>query len=108
MIDIAVNLLFDHNPGLNITKAELKLKKPFEFATSGTHFLFQGTFYDQIDGVAMGSPLGPVLANLFMGYYETLWLNPFRECEIILYRRYVDDIICLFNCESDVDKFFNF
>ena len=105
-IGIAVNLLFDHNPGLNITKA--KLKKLFEFATSGTYFLFQGTFYDQIDGVAMGSPLGPVLANLFMGYYETLWLNTFREREIILYRRYVDDIICLFNCESDADKFFEF
>ena len=41
-------------------KAELK--KLFEFATSGTYFLFQGAFYDQIDGIAMGSPLGPVLA----------------------------------------------
>ena len=84
MIDIAVNLLFEPNPGLNITNAELK--KLFEFATSGTYFLFQGTFYNQIDGVAMGSPLGPVLANLFMGYYKTMWLNTFHECEIILYR----------------------
>ena len=48
------------------------------------------------------------LQNLVMDYYKTLWLNTFRECEIILYRRYVDDIICLFNCESDVDKFFGF
>ena len=54
----------------------------------------------------MGSSLGPVLASLFMGYYETLWLNTFRECEIILYRRYVDDIMRLFNCESDADNFF--
>ena len=59
-----------------------------------------------MDGVAMGSPNGPVLANLFRGYYETLWLNTFREYEIILHRRYVDDIICLFNCESDADKMF--
>ena len=88
-IDIAVNLLFEHNPGLNITKAELK--KLFDFATSGTYFLFQGTFYDH--GVAMGSPFGPVLANLFMGYYESLWLNTFQECEIILYRQYVDNIM---------------
>ena len=88
-IDIAVNLLFEHNPGLNITKAELK--KLFEFAIWGTHFLFQGTFYDQIDGVAMGSPLGPVLANLFMGYYKTIWLNTFRECEIIL----IDDMLMI-------------
>ena len=64
-IDIAVNLLFEHDQGLNITKAELR--KHFEFATLSTYFLFQGTFYDQIDGVAMDSPLGPVLANLFMG-----------------------------------------
>ena len=105
-IRIAVNLLFEHNPGLNITKAELK--KLFEFATSGTYFLFQGTFYDQIDGVAIGSPLGPVLANLVMDYYKTLRLNTFRECEIILYRRYVDDIICLFNCEQMQTNFLDF
>ena len=37
-----------------------------------------------------------------------MWLNTFQECEIILYRPYVDDIICLFNCESDPDKFFEF
>ena len=74
-IDIAVDLLFEHNPGLNITKIEFK--KLFEFAKSGTYFIFQGAFYDQIDGVAMGSPFGPVLVNLFMGYYETMWLNTF-------------------------------
>ena len=49
-IDIAINLLFEHNLGLNITKAELK--KLFESATSGTYFLFQCTFCVQIDGVA--------------------------------------------------------
>ena len=70
-IDIPVNLLFEHNLGLNITKAELK--KPIEFAISGTYFLFQGTFYDQIDDAVMGSPLGPALANPFIGYYETYY-----------------------------------
>ena len=105
-IGIAVNLLLEHNPGLNITKAELK--KLLEFSTLGTYFLFQGTIYDQKDGAAMGSPLGPVLANLFIDYYETVCLNTFGECEIILYRRYVDDVICLFNCESDAENFFEF
>ena len=81
------------------------MKKLFDSATSGTHFLFDGSFYDQIDGVTMGSPLGP---NLFMGYHEANWLRVFKDCEIILYLRYVDDIICLFNSQSDADEFYEF
>ena len=54
-IYIAVNLSFDKYPDLRIGRQDLK--KLFEFVTSGTHFLFDGNCYDQIDGVAMGSPL---------------------------------------------------
>ena len=45
----------------------VELRILFTVATAQTHFLFNGSFYDQIDGVAMGSPLAPVLANLFYG-----------------------------------------
>ena len=68
-IDIAINLTFNHNPNLNITRNELK--KLFRFATSQTHFIFNSKFYDQIDGVAMGSSLAPVLDNIFMGFHES-------------------------------------
>ena len=61
-------LIFDKYPNLKIARQELK--KLFELATSRTHFLFVGSYYDQIDGVAIGSPLGSVLANLFMGFHE--------------------------------------
>ena len=54
------------------------------------------SFYDQIDSVAMGSPLAPVLANLFMGHGEKLWLQNNQDSEILFYRRYVDDTFCLF------------
>ena len=56
----------------------------------------------------MGSPLALVLANLFVVYYETLWLNTFLECDIILCRRYADDIMCFLNFESDANKFSEF
>ena len=92
-IDIAVNLIFDKYPDLKIAKQELK--KLFECETSGTHFLFDGSYYDQIDGVAVGSPFDPVLANLFMGFHEKRWLDQFQFCDVLLYRRYVDDIVCL-------------
>ena len=74
-ISIAINLIFNHNPNLNITT---KLKKLFVFATSQTHFIFNSKFCNQIDGVAMGSPLAPVLANIFMGFYESKWLNEYN------------------------------
>ena len=67
-IGLVINLIFNHNPNLNITRKELK--KLLLFATSQTHFIFNSKFYNQIDGVAMGSPLAPVLANIFMGFHE--------------------------------------
>ena len=42
-----------------------------------------------------------------MGYHEANWLQVFKDCEIILYCHCVDDIICLFNSESDA-KFCEF
>ena len=86
-IDIAINLIFNHNPNLNITKKELK--KLFLFAISQTNFIFKGKFYNQIDGVAMGSPLAPVLANIFMGFYESKWLNDYNLSKPKFYLRYV-------------------
>ena len=41
-IDIAINLIFNHNPNLNITRKELK--KLFLFATSQNHFIFKVSF----------------------------------------------------------------
>ena len=34
--------------------------------------MFDGSLYQQVDGVAMKSPLGPLLANIFMTYVEDL------------------------------------
>ena len=65
-IDIAINPIFNHNSNLKSTKNELK--KLFLLATLQIHFIFNSKFYNQIDGVAMGSPLAPVLANIFMRF----------------------------------------
>ena len=39
-------------------------------STKDQLFQFNGQLYEQTDGVAMGSPLGPRLANVFMGSIE--------------------------------------
>ena len=43
-IGIAINLIFNNNPNLNITRKELK--KLFLFATSQTHFIFNSKSYN--------------------------------------------------------------
>ena len=105
-IDIAINLLFNHNSNLNITRKELK--KLFLYATSKTHFIFNSKFYNQIDGVAMGSPLTTVLANIFMGFHESKWLNEYNLNKPKFYLRYVDDILAAFDNEHDSLNFFEF
>ena len=65
-INLAIQKIFENNSNMKISKNELK--ELFLMATAKNHFQFNGKMYDQIDGVAMGSPLTPALANLFLGY----------------------------------------
>ena len=105
-IEISVEKIFENNPHIKITKDELK--NLFYFATSKTHFQFEGSMYDQIDGIAMGSPLAPTLANMFMGFHEEKWLNSNEGKNIKFYKRYVDDIFCLVNNEQIADSFLEY
>ena len=60
--------------------------------TSETRFIFNNEIYDQISGVSMGSLLAPILANLFMGYYEKDWIEKAQVTKPIFYKTYVDVI----------------
>ena len=84
-------------------------KELLTLATKSSCFLFNGVHYSQIDGVAMGSPLGPTLANLFLCYHEEKWLN---DCPIQFrpkyYKRYVDDVFLMFESSSQVKKFLRY
>ena len=64
-------------------------------------FTFDNKFYDQADGVAMDSHLGPILANIFLSDHEENWLN---KCPIefkrTFYRRYVDIFVLFESLET--------
>ena len=60
--------------------------------------------YRQIDGVAMGSPLGLVLANIFVGYYER---KIDEEHWPSFYNRFVDDTFSVLVSEGKAVDFYN-
>ena len=78
------------DPSLNIVKQKLQLDPLLpqktnmsmqqivtllEFCLKNTYFLFQGKYYKQLHGAAMGSPISPLIANLFMEEFEVKALS---------------------------------
>ena len=107
-IKSCVNDLFSNN--FYLGKLSRKdLYELFKLATTESSFIFDNKLYKQIDGVAMGSPLGPTLANAFLCHFEKNWLN---ECpsqfKPVVYKRYVDDIFVLFKSKEHLKLFVNY
>ena len=75
-IDLAVNYISEGNPDFKLSK--LELSSLFTVATSQTHFLFNGSFYDQTDGVAMGFPMASVLTSIFMSTMKNCGCKIFK------------------------------
>ena len=65
-----------HNKNLyNGKLSKRDLFKLLETATSESSFIFDYLLYKQVDGVAMGSPLGPILANVFYAIMKkNVWI----------------------------------
>ena len=62
------------------------------------------TIRKQLDGVAIGSPLGPALTNVFLCHHERKWL---RECKVpyalICYKHYIDNLFVLQMSENHLN-----
>ena len=104
-INICVNNLFGFKK-----RVKGLLKKDFKqlltFSVQSSYFVFKNLYYLQVDGIAMGSPLGSTLAYLFLVNYESKWL---KDCPVQFtpkyYRRSFDDIFLPFMAKDLVQKF---
>ena len=78
-----------------------KLKELLLKCTMNIYFKFNNEFYRQVDGVAMGSPLGPILADIFLAKLEN---GPLKDTlsKLDYYCRYIDDTLIV--CDEMVDK----
>ncbi|MCP4351129.1 MAG: hypothetical protein GY795_37160 [Desulfobacterales bacterium] len=108
-VEICVNGLYNSVPAPDTKLSKQDFRSCLNFAVKDNFFIFDSKWYSQLDGVAMGSPLGPTLANAFLCFHEENWLDACpAEFKPVLYRRYVDDIFVLFKCSSHLQKFAEF
>ena len=64
--------------------------------------------YDQVGGVTMDPPIALILANLFMGQRQKNWVETFVNGKPRVYKRYVDDIFCLFDIKTQAMAFYHY
>ena len=72
-------------------------------ATRGVEFSFNNQMYKQLAGVAMGSPLGPAIVSIFVGFHESRLFN--NTVKPGVYFRFVGDAFAIFGSELDCDYF---
>ena len=70
-------------------------------------FFYKNCLYKQIDGVAMGSPLGPTLANFFLDHIKTKLLDSYVFSPKFYSQFVDDDCFAVFNNDSSSLNFLN-
>ena len=94
---ILTGIYNDNEIHTNIKKSEMK--EPLVLCTKKEHFTFNNDMYKQCDGVAMGSPFGPVIAGIFMVKLERTPLPRLTEY-MTPWKIYVDNTIATIKSTS--------
>jgi len=71
------------------------IKAMVKFIMENSFLSYRGQPFRQVQGLAMGTACAPCLANLYMAYYE-MKAKVVHQDGVLLYVRYIDDILCLF------------
>ena len=106
-IEICVKKIFGRKKTFK-GMSKIEFKTLLEFPTNNALILFNGKYYEQVHGVAMGFPLGPTLANVFLCHWEEIWV---KKCpdkfKPVYYKRYMDDTFLLFSTLDHIKKNLN-
>ena len=78
-----------------------------KLVTNNCFFSFNDTFYNQTSGLPMGNPVSPVLACLFLEFFERDKLTSVIDFNNIFWKRYIDDVITVVPSSTDVQSLLN-
>ena len=76
-----------------------------KFTTTSVEFSFDNIMYRKMNGISMGSILGPTIAGIFVGFHEVDLFPKYKAPEV--YFRYFDDTFCAFGSEIEAGEFFS-
>ena len=97
-INVILRRIYNENEiHTNIKRSEMK--ELLLLCTKNAHFTFNDDIYQQCDGVAMGSPLGPVIAGIIMVELERTLLLRLTEYKTP-WKRYVNGTIAAIKLTS--------
>ena len=87
----ALKFFLDRRPHNHKQPPTHTLVRLAELVLTLNTFEFDGTIFEQISGIAMGTKMGPSYACLFMGHFEHQILTSYSGPTPELYKRYIDD-----------------
>ena len=90
-LEVIENLL-NEDPDLQkrTTMSTKQIMDLLEFCLRSTYFTYRGKFYEQLEGATMGSPISPIVANLYMENFEMRALQSSPNPPSV-WKRFVDD-----------------
>ena len=103
----AIRYYLDQRPDPQIpTTTFLRLT---ELVLTQNCFQFNGRYFRQVKGVAMGTKMGPSVACLTMGHFEEQLFSQYTGAQPFLYKRYIDDIVGVATgTRQDLESFIQF
>ena len=105
-IDIIIKRFNDEHNNNSIPIPKDIFKKLMLLATQGI-FMHNERFYRQVEGIIMGNPLGPTMANFFTAHLEEKIFAEKSNGPVLpkLYFRYIDDVYAIFDSNQNCDEF---